>query len=111
MDFDSELRSLERSERSRAHGYREKAESSRDDLSDLPRMWPQGAPQAERQRIRDEISKHEMMAAVCERRADFAAEGFMYLGDDEHSDQEFMGRHQHMIAEAHDRGRAKVSSS
>jgi hypothetical protein len=112
MDFDSELKSLERSERSRSHEYHQKAEASRDELSEQSKLWADGhPPQAEQQRVTQEIANHEMMAFVCEKRADYAAEGYMYLGDDEHSDPEYMQRHQHMIAEAHSRGRAKVSSS
>jgi hypothetical protein len=112
MDFDGELRSLERSERSRSHDYMEKAEASRDELSEQTKLWAAGdPPESEVRRVKGEIAEHERMAGVCERRADYAAEGYMYLGDDEHSDNEFMQRHQSMIAEAHSRGRAKVSSS
>lgn len=109
MDFDAELRSLERRERLTAEKYDAEAESARDDLSDLPRLWagPLDPPEGEVRRCRDAIGEAEGKAMVSRRRADMASAGYLFLSDSEHTDNAYMAQNQTLIGEGHRRGRVR----
>jgi hypothetical protein len=110
QDFEASLHSVERSQRLAAEVADEAAEASRDELAELPHLWPGGVPQDERRRVTDEIAAHEATAANCRRRADYAAAGYLLVGDNERSDPDWMQRHQEILPHAYRHGRVKHSS-
>ena len=110
MGFDNECINLERVETLRAANFDDEATLGRKEKSEMGKYWPQGWPEAEGRKLDDRIAHATTEAKIARRRAAHAREGYVLASPDESSDHEFMARNQHLVAEAHRRGRAKVST-
>jgi hypothetical protein len=110
MSLDEMLHSLNRRSLLLAEKEGEQAEGKRDEIAGLSTRFPGSDPGYLRDRARDlgrEIEGHERAARVHRRRAAHAGEGYLLLSRDEHTDVDFMGSNQNLVARAHAEGRVR----
>jgi hypothetical protein len=108
--LDDALHNLNRKALLAAETESDHAERVRDEIADVDRMHPgsdRGWRDEHKRELQKKVEGHDHRSKVWRRRAAHAAEGFLLMSQDEHSDPDFMTQHSNLISTAHTHGRVR----